>query len=610
MMKKKRFYFFFFCYKIIFSSFYLSSNLALSKCSNRKVIPFGLVDSIPLHKGGENERQTIRIILQQDDCGHDLSAHGILDYKPGDHLGIFPENSPLLVQCIMKRLSYLDFQTVYQVNIQRLTDDNSDEIEYVPHEKLPSCSIEEALIRYLDITTPPTQRLLSVLSTFCINQQQRNQMQLLANDTEKFEEWKAYKYPNFYEVLMEFDSLKPPAEVVLTQLPILQPRFYSISSSDTYYSWLNKPTLNGNSNIDNHNNQTIQIPLSASPSHKSSSSSFLSSSSPSSVSNSPSKSRVNASILSTLSPFDPISWITAGINSKTGKRSDKLKCNNNNRHNNNGNNSTLTKPYINGRHSLGIIPSGKMDKENTLRTQHLYSVRGATKVDLTVAIVRYQTSSGSQHFGVCSNFLADIQCGHKVYGFLRSAPNFRMPNDYSVPIIMVGPGTGIAPFRAFWLQRYATSLFNPLIKNRFGPMSLYFGCRTPSMELYCEETREMLQENILTKIRIAYSRVPNKPKEYVQDLLRKYASTVYNQIIHENGHFYVCGDVSMAEGVCQTLRNILQDHGSDDPEKVLMSLRKENRYHEDIFGITLRTDEVRRKGRSEALTRKSMSTST
>ncbi|XP_074603415.1 nitric oxide synthase isoform X1 [Brevipalpus obovatus] len=664
---------------------------ALNKCSNRKVIPFRLLSSVPLHKGGENERQTIRVILEQEDCGKEIASETLLKYQPGDHLGIFPENCPKLVQSLMKRLFYLDFTTVYQVLIRKVVEDsNGEEMEWVPHEKLAPCSVEEALIRYLDITTPPTQQLLNLLAAFCSDEEQKSFIQKLSSDTERYEEWKSHKYPNFYELLMEFDSLKPPAEVLFTQLPILQPRFYSISSSDAYYEWLATPFINGGTDslrknkvrsenidicndADGHHHHGIPNIFSISSKTSSSLLSSLSTStsihqhtanhpppsspSSSSVSSSPLKSKFSSSLLSiTSSSFDPLSWFTTsgGVSKVIGinKRPDRVAMSNNNassntnNNNNNNNNNTNNNHHhtnekenhqdssnnkddnrrslVNGRFSVGngrlssdsgsndsgldarlmTIHAGDGKYSSTSCSSSSSSSKNLLKVDLTVAVVRYKTQSGNQHYGVCSNFLADICPGHEVYGFLRSAPNFRMPEDLSTPMIMVGPGTGIAPFRAFWLQRYAYSLLNPHEKSKFGPMSLFFGCRTPSMELYSDETHVMLKEGVLSSIQVALSRVNGQPKRYVQDLLRTASDKVYDQLIHQNGHFYVCGDVSMAEGVCQTLKNILADHGYDDPDSLVMTLRREGRYHEDIFGITLRTDEVRRKTRSEALTRK------
>ena len=132
---------------------------------------------------------------------------------------------------------------------------------------------------------------------------------------------------------------------------------------------------------------------------------------------------------------------------------------------------------------------------------------------MTVAVVTFRTPSGSDRAGVCSKFFYETGIndpGHSVYGFIRSAPNFRMPDKDDVPIIMVGPGTGIAPFRSFWLQRLANQKIHS--QKKFGPMSLFFGCRTPQVQLYKDEIEQMKEKGVLTHVAIAYSRHPSQPK--------------------------------------------------------------------------------------------------
>ncbi|RWS08551.1 nitric oxide synthase: salivary gland-like protein, partial [Dinothrombium tinctorium] len=494
----------------------------LAKGSNRKILPFRLKDRTDLYACENEERKTISIRLEYSaneakvDCEDDIS----ISYLPGDHIGIYPENNSKLVDEILKRLNISDCDVPIEVLVIK-QDDEEGLKEYVPHEKLPLTTIREALTRYLDVTTPPSQQFLALLLPFCSEPKELKKLNNLISDHEYYEEWKAYRFPNLLETLNEFSSLNPPPEFLLTQLPLLSPRFYSISSSPSYYSWQYlSSTLNG-------------IP-----------------------------------------------------------------------------------PRLTRTKSRPGTPTDRRPQPKTIKTEPQTPTSGtpqnlitpkATIIDLTVAVVKYKTLSGSQHYGVCSNFLAEIPSGHKLYCFIRSAPNFRLPDDPTVPIIMVGPGTGIAPFRAFWLQRYAASLMNSNEKLKFGKMTLFFGCRLPSMRLYSEEIQQMKDENILSEVYNAYSRIPNQPKYYVQDYLQKLSRDVFQQIIHEKGHFYICGDVSMAKDVCNTLKTILAENGVRDTDSALMKLREEMRYHEDIFGITLRTAEVTRKIRSEALNRKGLS---
>ena len=90
--------------------------------------------------------------------------------------------------------------------------------EWEPHERLPPTSLREALRRFLDITTPPTQQFLSLLSSSCSDETEKESLKTLSTDSQKYEEWKAFHFPTFYEVLQLFPSLDPPAELIFTQV--------------------------------------------------------------------------------------------------------------------------------------------------------------------------------------------------------------------------------------------------------------------------------------------------------------------------------------------------------------------------------------------------------
>lgn len=225
------------------------------------------------------------------------------------------------------------------------------------------------------------------------------------------------------------------------------------------------------------------------------------------------------------------------------------------------------------------------------------------KVHLTVAVVTYKTKGGKGllHYGVCSNYLLDANIDDTVYMFIRSAPNFHLPEDVTKPLILVGPGTGIAPFRAFWQHRYAQKKTG--IDTKMGRTMLFFGCQYKSMDLYKTDKIEMIKEGVLNKTYLALSREPSIPKTYVQDLMLKEAKMIYELIAVERGHFYVCGDCKMAENVYQTLKSIIQEQtgmNSTQSDNFMLGLRDDNRYHEDIFGITLRTAEVHNSSRLSA----------
>ncbi|XP_063234452.1 nitric oxide synthase-like protein [Bacillus rossius redtenbacheri] len=216
------------------------------------------------------------------------------------------------------------------------------------------------------------------------------------------------------------------------------------------------------------------------------------------------------------------------------------------------------------------------------------------QVHLTVAVVKYATQGGEGplHYGVCSNYLQDCMLGTNIHLFVRSAHNFSLPVNISQPVVMVGPGTGIAPFRGFWQHRMAQLLAMRDSGIQPGKMWLFFGCQRNTMDLYKEEKAAMLEKGVLDKVFLALSREPGVPKTYVQNLLLEQSSDIHRMLTQESGHFYVCGDCKMAEDVHQTVEAILMDRGNMtqiEVDKLMHNLKEEKRYHEDIFGITLHT---------------------
>uniref|UniRef100_A0A4Y0BMI3 Nitric oxide synthase n=1 Tax=Anopheles funestus TaxID=62324 RepID=A0A4Y0BMI3_ANOFN len=227
----------------------------------------------------------------------------------------------------------------------------------------------------------------------------------------------------------------------------------------------------------------------------------------------------------------------------------------------------------------------------------------SNEIHLTVAIVTYRAEDGegAEHYGVCSNYLANLQSDDRIYLFVRSAPSFHMSKDPTKPVILIGPGTGIAPFRSFWQEW--DHIKTEMVDCKIPKVWLFFGCRTKNVDLYRDEKEEMVQNGVLDRVFLALSREENIPKTYVQDLALKEAESISELILQEKAHIYVCGDVTMAEHVYQTLRKILatrEKRTETEMEKYMLTLRDENRYHEDIFGITLRTAEIHNKSRATA----------
>ncbi|XP_031428742.1 nitric oxide synthase, inducible-like [Clupea harengus] len=207
------------------------------------------------------------------------------------------------------------------------------------------------------------------------------------------------------------------------------------------------------------------------------------------------------------------------------------------------------------------------------------------EVHLTVAVVNYHTQDGHGplHHGVCSTWLNTIKERDLVPCFLYSSEGFHL-TEQSVPVILVGVGSGIAPYRSFWQQRLCNLSGLAAV-----PMTLVFGCRSAESDhLYKEEVLEMKRRGVLGTISTAYSRQPSQAKMYVQDVLRNTLAEEVVQVLHQRaGHLYVCGSLSMAGDVARTIEGILAHRlGISAPQasQYLSRLKSEKRYHEDIFG--------------------------
>ncbi|XP_065442550.1 nitric oxide synthase 3 isoform X3 [Chrysemys picta bellii] len=423
----------------------------LSHVHKRRVFPCRVL-SVQNLQSKESSRATILVRL-------DTAGQPELQYLPGDHVGIFPANRPELVQELLERVEDPppDEEPVGVEFLETATSGGraSPKASWVPLSRLPPCTLRQALTFFLDITTPPSPQLLQLLATLAEDGAEREQLQRLSQDARQYEEWKWFRCPTLGQVLEQFPSLALPASLLLTQLPLLQPRYYSVSSAPSAHPG---------------------------------------------------------------------------------------------------------------------------------------------QIHLTVAVLAYhsQDGQGPLHFGVCSTWLAQLQEGDTVPAFIRGAPSFRLPQDPSVPCILVGPGTGIAPFRGFWQQRLHDMETEGL---RVGEMTLVFGCRCARLDhLYQQEVLEAQQKGALSRVLTAFSRDPDVPKAYVQDILRtQLVGDVYQVLCQRGGHLYVCGDVTMATGVLQTVQQILAQEGGmtlAEAGDLISELRDQNRYHEDIFGLTFRTQEV------------------
>uniref|UniRef100_A0A8C4L9K5 Nitric oxide synthase n=1 Tax=Equus asinus asinus TaxID=83772 RepID=A0A8C4L9K5_EQUAS len=416
-----------------------------------------------------------------------------LQYQPGDHIGVCPPNRPGLVEALLSRVE--DPPPAGEpVAVEQLEKGSPGEGVWVRDPRLPPCTLRQALTFFLDITSPPSPQLLRLLSTLAEEPSEQQELETLSQaeiprrlswegvkkggqqaglggpiapcphqDPRRYEEWKWFRCPTLLEVLEQFPSVALPAALLLTQLPLLQPRYYSVSSAPS------------------------------------------------------------------------------------------------------------THPG---------------------------------EIHLTVAVLAYRTQDGlgPLHYGVCSTWLSQLKAGDLVPCFIRGAPSFRLPPDPSLPCILVGPGTGIAPFRGFWQER----LHDIESKGEPAPMTLVFGCRCSQLDhLYRDEVQDAQQRGVFGRVLTAFSREPDSPKTYVQDILRtELAAEVYRVLCLDRGHMFVCGDVTMATSVLQTVQRILATEGDmelDEAGDVIGVLRDQQRYHEDIFGLTLRTQEVTSRIRTQSL---------
>lgn len=213
----------------------------------------------------------------------------------------------------------------------------------------------------------------------------------------------------------------------------------------------------------------------------------------------------------------------------------------------------------------------------------LYSIASSPlahpdEVHLTVAAVRYETHGRSRK-GVCSTYLSDVaKAGSNVPVFVQPNKNFRLPADGGTPIIMVGPGTGVAPFRSFVEHRAALG--------STGKNWLFFGDQRYTYDfLYQLEWQDFLKDGYLTKLDLAFSR-DQPEKVYVQDKMLEKGAELYAWL-EEGAHFYVCGDASrMAADVHEALISIVQNFGAksrEDAEAYVEELKKSKRYQRDVY---------------------------
>ncbi|XP_055334532.1 nitric oxide synthase, endothelial-like [Paramacrobiotus metropolitanus] len=407
--------------------------------------------------------------LLQPDAGRqillirlDISRCENFSYEPGDHVLVFPSNSKDIVSQILDRciwdLGELSPSAAnpfdIMMQLEPAIEGSPASTEWMDHNRLPGpLSVRFALTYFLDIAQAPSQSFLLELAQVLDPKHihDREKLLLIATDSTAYAGWIAESYPTLLDTLQQFSNIKCPVSLLLTQLPLLEARYYSVSSSRK--------------------------------------------------------------------AFPRELHITADV-----------------------------------------IVFGRND------------------------------ASGFPRLGLCSKFWTALKPGDIVPCATRVANHFRLPTVITTPIMLIGPGTGIAPFRSFWQELGAESVTSkaPL------DIVLYFGCRRPDVDdFYAGELENAVVCGGLRKVYKAYSREAGKGRVYVQDLLRQNAQDVYRQCVTMGGHIYICGDVRMVTGVQNALLKIFQQEGGiseAEAKEYLVKMTEENRFHEDVFGLNSNED--------------------
>ena len=246
--------------------------------------------------------------------------------------------------------------------------------------------------------------------------------------------------------------------------------------------------------------------------------------------------------------------------------------------------------YLPGRHVVDLLMDYRMSLSPEQLTgalrplaPRLYSIASSQRAvpdeaHLLVSAVRYATH-GRERAGVASTWLADRRrVGDTAPVYVKANPHFRLPEDAAAPVIMIGPGTGVAPFRAFMQERDAVG--------GAGPSWLFFGDRQYTHDfLYQLDWQDFLARGVLSRLDVAFSR-DQDAKRYVQHVMRERADELYGWL-QDGARVYVCGDQKrMARDVHAALRDVIAAGGKLSPERAeaeLDALKGQGRYLLDVY---------------------------
>lgn len=233
---------------------------------------------------------------------------------------------------------------------------------------------------------------------------------------------------------------------------------------------------------------------------------------------------------------------------------------------------------------LAEVPSVRLDLATLLTTRptlkpRYYSISSSPLLSpehcsITVGVQHFHGSDGVDRKGLCSSFLADTLEGASLRVVVKdTGSTFRLPEDPVAPIILVGPGTGLAPLRGFLQERHALRARGIAV----GRSLLFFGCRSEADYLYREELEGYEKEGTLSLLAVGFSRLPDQPKTYVQDLIRGKAPLVA-ETLAAGASIFVCGN---ARGMAPDVRKAFTDIVGGDA--AIARLDSDGRYHQDVW---------------------------
>lgn len=218
-----------------------------------------------------------------------------------------------------------------------------------------------------------------------------------------------------------------------------------------------------------------------------------------------------------------------------------------------------------------------------------YSISSSPKanpeiVSITVSVIRGEAWSGQGEYqGLATNYLMGLEEGNDVVMFFRTQRSFHLPDDPETPVIMVGPGTGIAPFRGFLQARDSMKREGITL----GEAHLYFGSRHPRHDFLYQKELLQYEKSGIVKLHTAFSRIKNQPKAYVQDVMKEHEEEIVRLLAEKNGSLYICGEgSSMAPEVEETIKASyasIKHRTEEEAQDWLDAIQEEGRYVKDVW---------------------------